>query len=133
MNKVIIMGRMAGDPELRTTQNGTSVTSFTVAVDRPKMKDREQETDWIDVVAWRQTAEFICRYFGKGSPIIVSGTLQSRNFEDKAGQKRKTIEVLADGVEFLPKTKDGKTETKAETVRDVPDDFVVVDGEDVPF
>lgn len=129
MNKVIIMGRMANDPELRTTQNGISVTSFTIAVDRPKLKDREQETDWIDVVAWRQTAEFVCKYFGKGSPIIVSGTLQSRNWEDKAGQKRKAIEVLADGVEFVPKTKETE---KAEKPKE-NDDFMAVDDEDLPF
>lgn len=129
MNKVIIMGRMAADPELRTTQSGISVTSFTVAVDRPKLKDNEQETDWIDVVAWRHTAEFVCRYFGKGSPIIVSGTLQSRNWEDKAGQKRKAIEVLADGVEFVPKTKETD---KAEKPKE-NDEFMAVDDEDLPF
>lgn len=127
MNKVMIMGRMANDPELRTTQSGISVTSFTVAVERPPVKDKERETDWIDVVAWRGTAEFICKYFGKGSPIIVSGTLQSRNWEDKEGNKRKAVEVQADGVEFVPKTKDTKAGQKEN------DAFTEVDDEDLPF
>lgn len=130
MNKVIIMGRMANDPELRTTQNGISVTSFTVAVDRPKLsKDEERKTDWIDVVAWRSTAEFVCKYFHKGDPIVVNGTLQSRNWEDKEGNKRKNIEVQADGVEFVPRTKETEKSEKPKE----NDEFMAVDDEDLPF
>lgn len=130
MNKVIIMGRMANDPELRTTQNGISVTSFTVAVDRPKLsKDEERKTDWIDVVAWRSTAEFVCKYFHKGDPIVVNGTLQSRNWEDKECNKRKNIEVQADGVEFVPRTKETEKSEKPKE----NDEFMAVDDEDLPF
>lgn len=137
MNKVVIMGRMANDPELRQTTSGIAVTSFTVAVDRQQYKDKEKETDWIDVVAWRQTAEFVCRYFGKGSPIILEGTLQSRNWEDKNGNKRKSIEVQADTVEFVLRSKqdDGTTRTTVQEAKneeefsDVTEDV----GEDLPF
>lgn len=130
MNKVVLMGRMAADPELRTTQSGISVTSFTVAVDRPKLsKDEERKTDWIDIVAWRSTAEFVCKYFHKGDPIVVNGTLQSRNWEDKEGNKRKNIEVQADGVEFVPRTKETE---KAEKPKE-NDEFMAVDDEDLPF
>lgn len=129
MNKVVLLGRMVADPELRTTQGGNSVTTFTVAVDRPPVKDKERETDWIDVVAWRGTAEFICRYFGKGSPIILEGTLQSRNWEDKNGNKRKSIEVLATNVEFVPKTQKAETQERAPE----QDDFAVIEDEDLPF
>lgn len=137
MNKVVIMGRMANDPELRQTTSGIAVTSFTVAVDRQQYKDKEKETDWIDVVAWRGTAEFICKYFGKGSPIILEGALQSRNWEDKNGNKRKSIEVQADTVEFVLRSKqdDGTTRTTVQEAKneeefaDVTEDV----GEDLPF
>ncbi|MBO5955175.1 MAG: single-stranded DNA-binding protein, partial [Clostridia bacterium] len=98
MNKAIIMGRIATEPELRQTNDGKSVTSFTVAVDRPGTHGENKKTDWIDVVAWRNTSEFVCKYFQKGSPIIVEGVITSRNWEDKAGQKRKNIEIVADNV-----------------------------------
>lgn len=106
MNKACIIGRLAGDPELRHTSSGIAVTSFTVAVDRPYHKDAEKQTDWIDVVAWRGTAEFICKYFGKGSPIVIDGPIQTRNWEDKDGIKRKSVEIVADNAEFVPRTKD---------------------------
>lgn len=130
MNKVVLMGRMAADPELRTTQSGISVTGFTLAVDRPYVKKGEdRQTDWIDIVAWRQNAEFVCKYFHKGDPIVVNGTLQSRNWEDKEGNKRKNIEVQADGVEFVPRTKETE---KAEKPKE-NDEFMAVDDEDLPF
>lgn len=101
LNRIIIMGRMVRDPELRTTQSGTSVTSFTLAVDRDfKGQTGEKETDFIDVVAWRQTAEFVCKYFAKGRMAIAEGRLQIREWKDKDGNNRRTAEVVADNVYF---------------------------------
>ena len=101
LNCAIIMGRLTADPELRTTGNGTSVTSFSVAVDRAYARQgEERQTDFINVVAWRQTAEFVSRYFQKGSMIAVQGSIQTRNYEDKNGNKRTAVEVIADKVSF---------------------------------
>ena len=102
LNKVLIMGRLARDPELRRTQTGTAVASFTLAVDRD-MKNKatgERATDWIDVVAWSHTAEFVRRYFTKGRMAVVEGRLQIRDWTDKEGNKRRTAEVVADQVYF---------------------------------
>lgn len=94
-NKVILMGRLTAAPELKNTQSGTAVTSFTVAVDRRYSKEgQEKQTDFISVVAWKGTAEFICKYFGKGSAILVCGELQTRSWEQD-GQKRYATEVVA--------------------------------------
>ena len=101
LNKIFIIGRIAADLELKNTPSGVAVTSFTVAVNRPKNKDGDQITDWIDVVAWRNTAEFICKYFSKGSAILIEGTLQTRTYEDKEGKKRKVFEVVANNVDFV--------------------------------
>ena len=100
-NKVIIMGRLTADPELRQTPNNISVTSFTVACDRAYSKSAERQTDFIDCVAWRSTAEFVCRYFQKGKPILVEGRLQVTNYTDKNGEKRRRYEVVADNVHFV--------------------------------
>lgn len=102
LNRIIIMGRMVRDPELRTTQSGTSVTSFTLAVDRDfKDKDSgEKSTDFIDVVAWRQTAEFVCKFFAKGRMAVVEGRLQIREWKDKDGNNRRTAEIVAESVYF---------------------------------
>lgn len=101
MNNVQLMGRLTYDPELRTTSNGTSVLRFQVACNRPAVKGKEQESDFIDCIAWRKTAEFIAKYFKKGSMILVSdGTITTSNFTDKDGNKRKSVEVTANGVEF---------------------------------
>ena len=101
VNCAILMGRLTKDPELRTTQNGTSVTSFTVAVDREYVRQgEERQTDFINVVAWRQTAEFVSRYFKKGSMIAVQGSIQMRNYEDRNGNKRTAVEIIADKVSF---------------------------------
>lgn len=102
LNRSIIMGRMVRDPELRTTQSGTSVTSFTLAVDRDfKDKDSgEKSTDFIDVVAWRGTAEFVCKYFAKGRMAIAEGRLQIREWKDKDGNNRRTAEIVAENVYF---------------------------------
>ena len=101
LNKIFIMGRLTRDPELRRTQSGTAVTSFSLAVDRDyKSQSGEKETDFIDVVAWRSTAEFVSKYFTKGRMIVVSGRLQIRNWTDKEGNKRRSAEVVADNVYF---------------------------------
>lgn len=102
LNRIIIAGRLARDPELRHTQSGTPVASFTLAVDRD-FKDKqtgERAVDWIDVVAWRGTGEFVSRYFGKGRMAVVEGRLQIREWTDKDGNKRKAVEVVADNVYF---------------------------------
>lgn len=102
LNKVFLMGRLGHDPELRQTQAGTSVASFSLAVDRD-FKDKatgERITDWVDVVAWRQTADFVAKYFRKGSMAVVEGRIQVRNWVDKDGNKRRTTEVVADSIYF---------------------------------
>ena len=109
LNKVIIMGRLARDPELRRTQSGVSVTSFRIACDRDfKSQSGEKETDWIDVVAWRNTAEFVSKYFTKGRMAIVEGRLQTRDWTDKDGNKRTAVEVVADNVYFGDSKRDGQ-------------------------
>ena len=101
LNRIIVMGRLTRDPELRRTQTGVSVTSFTVAVDRDfKSQNGERETDFIDVVAWRSTAEFVTKYFSKGRMAIVEGQLQIRDWTDREGQKRRNAEIVADRVRF---------------------------------
>lgn len=101
LNCAIIMGRLTADPELKTTTNGISVTSFTVAVDRNYQKPgQERQTDFINVVAWRQTAEFVTRYFRQGQMIAVQGFIQVRGYEDRNGNKRNAVEIVADTVSF---------------------------------
>lgn len=101
LNCAVIMGRLTADPELRTTASGISVTSFSVAVDRSFVRaGEERQTDFINVVAWRQTAEFVTRFFRKGSMIAVQGSIQTRNYEDKNGNKRTAFEIVADNVSF---------------------------------
>ena len=94
-NKVILMGRLCADPELKQTQSGVAVTSFNLAVDRKGKTGEEKVCDFITVVAWRQTAEFICRYFKKGQAILVCGELQTRTWQDSNGNKRSATEVVA--------------------------------------
>lgn len=101
LNEIILMGRLTRDPELRHTQSGTAVASFALAVDRDyKGQSGERETDFIDVVAWRNTAEFVSRYFHKGRMAVVKGSLQVRDWTDRDGNKRRSYEVLADSVYF---------------------------------
>ena len=102
LNHITIMGRLTRDPELRRTGSGVAVTSFTLAVDRDfgKNENGERETDFIDCVAWRQTGEFVSKYFAKGRMAVVSGRLQIRGWTDKDGNKRRTAEVVADNVYF---------------------------------
>ena len=101
LNRIIVMGRMTRDPELRRTGSGTAVTSFSLAVDRDfKSQSGEKETDFIDIVAWRNTAEFVSKYFTKGRMAVVEGRLQIRDWTDKEGNKRRSAEIVADSVYF---------------------------------
>ena len=105
LNKVVLAGRLTGDPELKQTQTGVSVTSFSIAINRryvsKSSEQTEQQTDFINVVAWRQTAEFICRFFKKGSAICLTGSIQTRSWQDNQGQKRYATEVVADEAMFV--------------------------------
>ncbi|MBQ9169150.1 MAG: single-stranded DNA-binding protein [Oscillospiraceae bacterium] len=111
LNKIVLMGRLGRDPELRYTQSGTPVASFTLAVDRDRAnKDSGQkETDWIDIVAWRKTGEFVSKYFTKGRMAVVEGRLQIRDWTDKDGNKRRTAEVVSENVYFGDSKRDGET------------------------
>lgn len=117
LNRIDIMGRLTRDPKLRHTQSGKAVAGFTLAVDRDYApKNGDKETDFIDVVVWEQKAEFVCKYFAKGSMAIVSGRLQIRPWEDKDGNKRKTAEIVASEVYFgsSKKSEDGSGNTYAQ-------------------
>lgn len=101
LNKIILMGRLTRDPELRRTQSGTAVASFALAVDRDyKAKGAEKETDFVDIVAWRNTAEFASKYFSKGRMAVVEGRVQVRSYTDKEGNKRRAFEVVAENIYF---------------------------------
>lgn len=108
LNRIILMGRLTRDPELRRTQSGTAVTSFSLACDRDfKSQSGEKETDFIDIVAWRGTAEFVSKYFTKGRMAVVEGRLQIRDWTDRDGNKRRSAEVVADNVYFGDSKRDG--------------------------
>ena len=108
LNKIFLMGRLTRDPELRRTASGTAVTSFSLAVDRDfKSQNGEKETDFIDIVAWRSTAEFVSKYFAKGRMAVVEGRLQIRDWTDRDGGKRRSAEVIADNVYFGDSRRDG--------------------------
>ena len=108
LNKVFIMGRLTRDPELRRTGSGTAVTSFSLAVDRDfKSQSGEKETDFIDIVAWRNTAEFVSKYFTKGRMAVVEGRLQIRDWTDRDGGKRRSAEVIAENVYFGDSKREG--------------------------
>ena len=109
LNKIILMGRLTHDPELRRTQNGTAVTGFSLAVERDfKDEDGKRATDFIDIVAWRSSAEFVSRYFAKGRMAVVEGRLQLRDWTDRDGNKRRTAEVIADNVYFGDSKRDAE-------------------------
>ena len=129
LNKCFLLGRMTKDSEIRRTNGGTAVTSFTLAVDRDFKTNGEKETDFIDVVAWRNTAEFVSKYFSKGRMAIVEGRLQIRDWTDKNGNKRRTAEVIADNVYFG----DSKRENKEPEYKQA--DFSEISEEDgeLPF
>ena len=107
LNKVVLAGRLTADPELKQTTSGISVVSFTIAVNRKYSKE-QQQTDFISVIAWRQTAEFISRYFKKGSAICITGAIQTRSWQDQQGQKRYATEVVADEAMFVDSKSDNQ-------------------------
>lgn len=139
LNRCIVMGRMTRDPEVRYTQSGIAVAGFTLAVERDfKAKNGEKETDFVDVVAWRNTAEFVGKYFEKGRMAVVDGRLQTRNYEDRDGNRRKAVEIVADSVYFGDSKKDGaKRSEYADPLDAFEDDGdfeeIPVDDEDLPF
>ncbi|MBU5419629.1 single-stranded DNA-binding protein [Acetanaerobacterium sp. MSJ-12] len=130
LNIAAIMGRLTADPELRQTPNNVPVTSFTVAVARSFVKQgQERQTDFINVVAWGKTAEFVCRYFKKGNLIAVDGSIQARKYQDKAGNNRTAVEIVAANVNFCGKQETGPV---VETPMTPLVDFADVPG-DLPF
>ena len=140
LNKIILMGRLAREPELKRTTSGTAVTSFSLAVDRDfKSQSGEKETDWIDCVAWRGTAETVCKYFTKGRMMIVVGRLQIRDWTDKDGGKRRSAEVVADNVYFADSKRSESNDNQRENFNALSgrlsDDFVPMSEEygDLPF
>lgn len=130
LNKIFIMGRLTRYPELRRTQGGNAVTSFALAVDRDfKSADGTKETDFIDVVAWRNTAEFAAKYFTKGRMAVVEGRLQMRDWTDKDGNKRRSAEVVAENIYFGDsKREDAPAGNSAPTFEEIEED-----GGDLPF
>ena len=111
INCAVIMGRLTADPVLKTTQSGISVVSFCVAVDRNYAKQgEERQADFINVTAWRQSAEFVSKYFHKGKMIAVQGSIQTRNYEDKDGNKRTAVEIVADQVSFCGDSREQNTQ-----------------------
>ncbi|MDR1669253.1 MAG: single-stranded DNA-binding protein [Oscillospiraceae bacterium] len=108
LNRIVLMGRLTREPELRTTQSGVSVVSFTLAVERDfATRGEEKQTDFLDIVAWRSTADFVSKYFRKGQLVAAEGRLQSRKWEDKEGNKRTAYEVVADNVYFAERKQEG--------------------------
>ena len=140
INVVVLMGRLTADPELRTTPNGISVTSFSIAVDRAYQKaGTERQTDFINCVAWRQTAEFITKYFQKGSMIAVNGTLQQRSYTDKDGNKRTAYDVAIDNASFCGSKSEGSTRPRSDEPASFSNagmgDFeeITMSDDDLPF
>lgn len=139
LNRIILMGRLTKDPELRHTQSGTAVASFTLAVDRD-VKDKntgEKATDFINVVAWRNTGDFVSRYFTKGRMAVVEGRLQMRGWTDKEGNKRRSPEVVADNVYFGDSKRDGDSANTSDAYNSPsggPVDYTELDDDgELPF
>ena len=141
LNKVVIMGRFTKDPELRRTGSGTAVTSFSLACDRDfKSQSGDKETDFIEVVAWKNTAEFVSKYFSKGRMAVVEGRLQIRDWTDKDGGKRRSAEVVADNVYFADSKRSESNDNQKDNFNAlsgrVSDDFVAAlndDTSELPF
>jgi len=142
LNQIVLMGRLTRDPELRHTQNGTPVASFSLAVERDfGARDGERQTDFIDIVAWRNTAEFVSKYFAKGRMAVVSGRLQIRDWTDKDGGRRRSAEVVADNVYFGEGRRDSEGMSTFSPATDsystpiASSDFAELDGDDgdLPF
>lgn len=131
MNVVTLLGRLVKDPELKQTESGTAVLSFTIAVDRRFQKQgEERQADFINCVAWKGTAEFIAKYFGKGQMIALCGSIQVRNWEDNEGNKRYATEVIVNEVSFAGEKKDAASCNSAETSFA---DFPPINDDDLPF
>lgn len=156
LNVIAIMGRLVADPELRTTQQGTNVCTFRIACERSYApKGQQRQVDFVDIVAWGKTAEFICKFFQRGSMIAIDGSLQTRNYQDKHGNKRTAVEVVANNISFAgakaadkPAARDFDQQTQnytheAKAAQNAPqpaytqgsmDDFAVInDTDDLPF
>lgn len=136
MNVVILMGRLTKSPELKTTNSGISVTSFTVAVNRSYSKDGNNQTDFINCVAWRNNAEFITKYFGKGQMIAIKGSLQQRSYTDKDGNKRTAYDVVVDSADFCgSKAESGENGAPASFSNVDTSEFeeISMGDEDLPF
>ena len=134
LNKTILLGRITQDLELKQTPNGIAVLSFTVAVDRNYSKGEEKQSDFISCVAWKQTAEFINRYFGKGRMIAVEGQLRTRTYEDKNGSKHYVTEVYVDNASFTGEKKQNDVHSNPEDSIGNPDDYEDVLSEGaIPF
>lgn len=128
MNNVTLMGRLTKDPELRRTSSGTAVASFTLAVD--KVSNGERQADFIDCVAWQKTAEFLSKYFAKGQMLALSGRIQTRSYEDKNGNKRKAVEIIANQLYFCGGKSDGNMNDENTEYEPVIEDY---DEGDLPF
>ena len=135
INTAVIMGRLTADPELKTTASGLSVLSFSVAVERNYQKEGEEKAvDFINVVAWRKTAEFVSKYFHKGSMIAVEGSIQTRKYEDKDGNKRTAFEILANTVSFCGKEASSTPVENSTPAESTPfTDTDTADDEGLPF
>ena len=138
LNHITLMGRLTRDPELRRTGSGVAVASFAIAVDRDFAKDGEKKTDFIDCVAWRQTGEFISKYFSKGRMIVVDGRLEMRDWTDKEGHKRRNAEVIVDNAYFGDSKRENEQtqETYGSYASPAPaSDFALLDDDDahLPF
>ena len=135
LNKVFLQGRLVADPELRHTQQGTPVASYRLAVERDyKSKDRKgQDTDFVNIVSWRNTAEFVSRYFTKGRMMLVEGRLQMRSYTDKDGNKRVAAEVVTDNVHFADSRKDGSNNADGSLQESAGFDELADDDGDLPF
>lgn len=128
MNNVSLVGRLTADPEVKHTQSGTAYTRFSVAVDRQVKQGEEKQADFITIVAWNKTAEFVCKYFSKGQRIGLTGSIRTGSYTDKDGNKRNTVEVWANNVEFVEKKTSVQPTVQPETI-----DITVPDDEDLPF
>ena len=136
-NLVVLTGRLTADPELKTTPNGTNVTTFAIAVERRYRSGEERQTDFINIVAWQKTAEFITKYFKKGNLIGIEGAIQTRRYQDKNGNNRTAFEVIANNVQFVESKRDSSTgsEPASFSNADVNDfaDLGDASDDDLPF
>jgi single-strand DNA-binding protein len=132
MNHIVLIGRLARDPELRYSQSGIAVCTFTIAVDRPQRKDKEKETDFIPIVVFYKLGEICANHLKKGRLVAVEGRLQIRSYETKDGQKRRVAEVYANSVQFLDRAKE-ESGSATSGFHDGPEDFVEINLDDLPF